>query len=115
MSANHARLSADGPCQDDCGRLLSYLRNDYIRGLRVELGFYPVGSIGHGLKLEVIDTGLSGVDGQTVVNVWAEKTLFSRQQGISMADLYDLLMTAYRRIDKFFEVGEAAAPIRREE
>ena len=113
MSTNHARVPADGPSQDDCGRLLSYLRNDYIGGLRVELGFYQVGNVGRGLKLEVIDEGLTGVDGESVVNVWAEKTLFSRQLGISMADLYDLLMTAYRRIDKFFELGEAAAPIRR--
>ncbi len=113
MSTNRANLPVEGPGQDDCGRLLSYLRNDYIRNLRIEVGFYPVGSVGHGLKLEVLDDGLAGVDGQAVVNVWAQKSLFNRQAQISMAEMYDLLMTAYRHIDKFFELGEAAAPTRR--
>ena len=114
MSTHSARLPAEGPGQDDCGRLMHYLRGDYIRYLRIEVGFYRVGASGWGIKLEAVDDGLSGVDGTLVTNVWSEKTLFQRQQAISTTDLYDLLITAHRRIDKFFELGEEAAPIRRE-
>lgn len=113
MANAKPNLPAEGPTQDDCGRLMLHLRTDYIPALRVEVDFYQVGAVGWGVKLEVVDDGLSGVDGKTVVNVWSAKTLFQRSLYISTADLYDLLMVAYRTIDRFFEGGEAFAPARR--
>lgn len=113
MSNAVAHLPAEGPTQDDCGRLLLHLRSDYIPHLRLEVGFYEIGKAGRGIKLEVLDDGLSGVDGRDIVNVWAKKTLGNRMAYVSMAEIYDLLMTAYRTIDRFFEEGEAFAPERR--
>lgn len=109
-----ASLPVEGPTQDDCGRLLLHLQNDYVRNLRLEVQFYEVGRAGRGIKLEVLDDSAVGVDGRDLVNVWATKTFGQRVAYISTADLYDLLMTAYRTIDKYFELGEAFAPARRE-
>jgi hypothetical protein len=47
------------------------------------------------------------------VNVWAEKTLFANRREVRTADIHDLLILAHRAIDRYFEQGEAAAPIRR--
>lgn len=106
-------LPAEGPTQDDCGRLMVHLRKDYIPALRVEVNFYELGKAGQGLKIEVLDDSAVGAGGEDVVNVWATKTFGQRIQNISTNDLYDLLMTAYRQIDRFFTLGEAFAPARR--
>jgi len=106
-------LSTEGPTQDDCGRLMAHLREDYIPGLRVEVDFYKIGQAGWGLKISTLDDSLAGVDGQQLVNVWSEKTLFQRSLYIRTQELYDLLMTAYRAIDRYFAEGEAFAPARR--
>jgi len=113
MSRLVPSLPAEGPTQDDCGRLIVHLRKDYIPALRVEVNFYELGKVGQGLKLEVLDESAAGVNGEEVVNVWASKTFGQRIQNISTNDLYDLLMTAYRQIDRFFTLGEAFAPVRR--
>jgi hypothetical protein len=114
MSNAIPHLPVEGPGQDDCGRLLLHLQVDYIRDLRLEVGFYELGRAGRGLKLEVLDDRPEGVDGKSVVNVWAIKTFGQRISNISTNEIYDLLMTAYRTIDRFFELGEAFAPTRRE-
>lgn len=114
MSNAVPHLPTEGPTQDDCGRLLVYLRHEYIRDLRLEVGFYDMGTAGYGLKLEVLDERPEGVDGKELVNVWATKTIGNRLFYISTKELYDLLLTAYRTIDRFFDQGEAFAPARRE-
>lgn len=113
MSNAIPHLPVEGPTQDDCGRLLLHLQVDYVRDLRLEVGFYDVGRAGRGIKLEVLSTGLGGVDGSTVELVWAKKTLGQRLAYVSMAEIYDLLMLAYRAIDAYFEFGEPRAPERR--
>lgn len=113
MGTHHANLPVEGPGQDDCGRLMVHLRKDYIPALRVEVNFYELGSIGQGLKIEVLDDHPAGVNGEEIVNVWATKTFGNRIRSIGTGDLYDLLMMAYRQIDRFFELGEAFAPARR--
>lgn len=106
-------LPVEGPSQDDCGRLLLHLQDDYIRNLRLEVGFYDLGRSGRGIKLELIDDSATGVDGSDLINVWATKTFGQRIGYISMAEIYDLLMTGYRQIDRFFSLGEDFAPVRR--
>lgn len=113
MAIAHPNLPAEGPTQDDCGRLLSTLRTEFIPALRVEVNFYSLGSIGWGLKLEVLDDSAAGVDGKEVVNVWSAKTFGQRMLYIRTADLYDSLIVAYRQIERYFELGEAFAPARR--
>lgn len=114
MSNAIPHLPVEGPTQDDCGRLLLHLQTDYIRGLRLEVGFYDLGRAGRGLKLELIDDSAAAINGEELVNVWATKTLGQRISNISMAEIYDLLMMGYRVIDKYFELGEAFAPARRQ-
>lgn len=113
MTTGVANLPVEGPTQDDCARLLAHLRKDYIPALRIEVEFYEVGKAGPGLKLEVIDESAAAVNGKEVVNVWAAKTFGQRIRNFTTADLYDLLMIAYRTIDRYFEYGEASAPVRR--
>lgn len=113
MAIAHPNLPTEGPTQDDCGRLLAHLRAEYIPLLRVEVNFYSLGTVGWGLKLEVLDDSAAGVDGKEVVNVWSCKTFGQRMLYIRTADLYDLLILAYRQIDRYFELGEAVAPARR--
>lgn len=113
MSNAIPHLPVEGPGQDDCGRLLLHLQVDYIRDLRLEVGFYEVGRAGRGIKLELVSSGLAGVGGDDVLNVWAKKTLGQRLAYVSLAEIYDLLMLGYRAIDRYFEQGEAAAPERR--
>jgi hypothetical protein len=84
-----------------------------MRDLRLEVGFYEVGRAGRGIKLELVGDGLGGCDGNDCVNVWAKKTIGNRLAYVSMADIYDLLMSGYRRIEKYMELGEAFAPERR--
>jgi len=115
MAVSSANLPDEGPSQDDCGRLMKHLRADYIPGLRVEVNFYSLGSAGWGLKMEVIDNSAVGIDGHTYVNIWATKTFGQRVRYVRTADLYDLLMIAYRQIDRYFVDGEAFAPTRRED
>lgn len=114
MSNAVPHLPIEGPTQDDCGRLMLHLQVDYIRDLRLEIGFYDLGKSGRGLKLELLDNRPEGVDGKEVVNVWASKTFGQRISNISTREIYDLLMIGYRTIDRFFELGEAYAPARRE-
>lgn len=113
MTNHVANLPVEGPTQDDCGRLILHLRDQYIPSLRLEVGFYQIGKAGWGLKMEILDDCVAGVDGKEVVNVWATATIGQRIMHISTNQLYDLLMTAYRQIDRYFELGEAFAPARR--
>jgi hypothetical protein len=113
MSNSVVHLPVEGPGQDDCGRLLLHLQVDYVRDLRLVVGFYEVGRAGRGIKLELVSGGLGGVAGEEVECVWSKKTLGQKMAYVSMADIYDLLMSGYRRIDKYFAEGEAFAPERR--
>jgi hypothetical protein len=112
-SSANSHLPSAGPGPGDCYRLLTTLKHEYIPGLRVELSWYPVGKEQHGLKLELLDDSLVTQDGKDLVNVWAAKTFGNQLHLISEAQLYDLLIVGYRQIERFFAVGEAAAPARR--
>lgn len=113
MSLTKANLPTEGPTQDDCGRLMSTLRSEYIPALRIEVDFYQVGAVGWGVKLELLDDAAFTANGEEAVNVWSAKTLFQRSLYIRTQELYDLLIIGHRVIDKYFEEGEAFAPARR--
>lgn len=113
MTNHVANLPVEGPSQDDCGRLLVHLRKDYIPDLRIEVNFYELGKAGQGMKIELLDDSAAAVNGEELVNVWGAKTYGQRIRNISTNELYDLLMMGYRQIDRYFELGEAFAPVRR--
>ena len=53
------------------------------------------------------------LDGSLLVNVWAVRDFHNPLHLISSIALFDLLIDSYRAIDRYFELGEAAAPARR--
>jgi hypothetical protein len=112
-SSGDPRLPSRGPTADDCFRLYRTLQREYIPGLRIELSWYEFGEGLHGMKVEAIDDSAVTFDGIHYVNIWAAKTFGNQLHLISEAQLYDLLIVAYRQIEKFFEQGEAFAPARR--
>jgi hypothetical protein len=113
MRGSKANLPAEGPLPDDCGRLVAHLRNEYMPDLRIEVNFYNLGAAVWSMKMEVLNDSLVTLNGEETVNVWAVKTFGIRINSISTNDLYDLLMTAYRSVDRFMRDGEAFAPARR--
>jgi len=112
-SGSNHHLPATGPESGDCFRLFRTLQREYIPGLRVEVNWYEFGNKLYGMKLELIDDSAHQEDGQQLVNVWSAKTFGNQLHLISEAQLYDLLIVGYRAIERFFDEGEAAAPLRR--
>jgi hypothetical protein len=109
----NGKLPTSGPEPGDCFRLFRTLQREYIPGLRVEVNWYEFGNHLYGMKLELLDDSAMTLDGGQLVNVWAMKTFGNQLHLISDAQLYDLLIVGYRAIERFFEQGEAAAPVRR--
>jgi len=111
-NSNH-HLPSSGPESGDCFRLFRTLQREYIPGLRVEVNWYEFGNKLYGMKIELLDDSAMTLDGGQLVNVWSTKTFGNQLHLISEAQLYDLLIVGYRAIERFFELGEAAAPVRR--
>lgn len=113
MSGSMTRAAGASATVGDCGRLWSTLINEYIPGLRVELQIIPHDPTSCSVRLEVVDDSVMALDGSLLVNVWASKEFHNPLHLISSIALFDLLISAYRQIDRYFELGEAAAPARR--
>lgn len=94
----------------DCARLWQTLTHDYIPGLRLEIRLITNEKHENWLSLEVIDDSYATLDGAACVNVWASKEFRSGLYLISVNQLFDLLIMAYRQIDGFFSVGTPSAP-----
>jgi len=112
-SSSNSHLPTEGPGPTDCFKLLRTLQREYIPGIWVQVGWYEIGHMIHGMKVELLDDSLHQVDGVPAVNVWASKTFGNQLHLISEAQLYDLLIVGYRAVERFFAEGEAAAPARR--
>jgi hypothetical protein len=97
----------------DCGRLWQTLTTEYIRDLKINLVPLPDPDNLTGVKIEIISDGIDSLDGEVIDDVWASATFFNQLHLISAGSLFDLLITAYRRIDDYFTHGERFAPARR--
>jgi len=98
---------------DDCARLWVYLTTEYIPGLRLEITPRQAPDGRAWIQLEVTDDSAVTIDGHQLVNVWAFKEYSNQLNLITLGSLFDLLISAHRRIEAFFEKGEASAPTRR--
>jgi hypothetical protein len=90
---------------DDCARLLSTLRNDYIPDLRIEVSFELGEGNGGCMVLHLVDYVGNWPSGRTGRSVWAELRFHNRLHLISMGSLFDLLIVGYRVIDTYFDTG----------
>lgn len=113
MSGSMTRPTGTSATVGDCGRLWSTLIREYIPGLRVELTILPHDPNSCSIRLEVVDDSVMALDGSLLVNVWAVRDFHNPLHLISSIALFDLLIDSYRAIDRYFELGEAAAPARR--
>lgn len=102
-----------GATAADCGRLWRTLTNEYIPGLQLLITPVYESDDSACIRLEVVDDSLISVDGSLAVNVWSCKEFRNKLYLISNDQLFDLLITAYRVIERYFELGDAAAPPRR--
>jgi len=105
-------LPTTGPNMGDCLRLWRTLTEEYIPGLRLELR--PVETPDHQvcIHLQIVDSSYHQEGSDEVVNLWATKLFRNELYLISVAQLFDLLIVAYRAIDGFFTLGEALRPPR---
>lgn len=94
----------------DCARLWSTLTTEYITQLRIEVRIVVDPNGETWLSVEVIDDSLASIDGAACVNVWASREFRNGLYLISVSQLFDLLIDAYRKIDAFFSLGAPSAP-----
>jgi len=113
MSGTETRSIPRNATADDCARLWSTLTLEFIPQLRIQLRPLqgPDGNVY--LEVAVVDDSLESLDGSPLENVWASKEFVNPLHLISMGQLFDLLIMAYRQIDGFFENGTPSAPTRR--
>lgn len=102
-----------GATAADCARLWLTLTSEYIPGLQLLITPVREDDDHACIVLEVVDDSAVTVDGSLLVNVWARKEFRNKLYLISNDQLFDLLITSYRAIERYFELGEAAAPARR--
>lgn len=95
---------------DDCARLWTTLTTEYIPALRLEIRMVTDPAGASWLSIEVVDDSLVTIDGGECVNLWASAEYRNGLYLISVAQLFDLLIKAYRKIDGFFSYGTPSAP-----
>jgi hypothetical protein len=99
-----------GATADDCARLWATLTADFIPALRMEIRMVTNEKLETWLSVEVVDDSLFTLDGAACVNVWAAKEFRSGLYLISVDQLFDLLIMAYKQMDAFFSNGSPSAP-----
>lgn len=94
----------------DCARLWATLTTDYIPALRLEIRMVTNPAGDSFLSIEVVDDSVISIDGHPCVNIWSSKEFRNGLYLISVNQLFDLLIHAYRAIELFFSTGSANAP-----
>lgn len=102
-----------GASAADYGRLWQTLITEMVSDLQVVIIAEQDQNGFDLIAVEAVSPSLHQIDGVDLVNVWARKEFRNQLHLISVGQLFDLLITAYRVIDRFFDEGEAAAPPRR--
>lgn len=97
----------------DCGRLWQTLTKEFIPALRLEMRIVHVAENEDYLSIEVVDDSLETLDGCELVNIWASREFRNGLYLISAGQLFELLISAFRKLDEFFENGTPSAPARR--
>jgi hypothetical protein len=97
----------------DCGRLWRTLTNEFIPALRLEMRIVQEDPDSSCITIEVVDDSLESLDGHPLVNIWACREFRNGLYLISVGQLFELLIAAYRALDLYFENGTPSAPARR--
>lgn len=113
MSTIPDRQMRVGATAGDCGRLWLTLTKEYIPDLRMSIVPLVDDSGPTGIKIEVVSDGVYDQSRGQVEDVWASASYFNQLHLISAGSLFELLITAHRRIDEYFRLGESHGPIRR--
>lgn len=113
MSGSKVATGDRGANAADCARLWSTLTSEMIADAQMVI-IPEVDQNGDSLiAIEVITPCLHQVNGEEQVYVFSRREFRNQLHLISVGQLFDLLITAYRVADRFFEHGDAAAPPRR--
>ena len=113
MSRNNSSLPLEGPNAGDIGRIWLTIQQEFMKEFTVQIRPFPMGNDQSGLVIELVNDGPVAPDGAVWVNVWSSKTFNNPLHLISTGQLFDLLITGYRCMERYFERGEAFAPTRR--
>jgi hypothetical protein len=113
MSISNPGRVATGATADDCARLWSTLTTEYTPDLRVEIRPLQRENGSGYLVVEVCNDSAIVSCGSQLVNVWASREFSNQLYLISVGQLFDLLIVAYRKIDDYFSSGYPSAPTRR--
>jgi len=100
MCSRRAALPATGPAIDDVSRLWSHITTEWVTDLQLRL--YPQhASNGTSVVMASVESPrYVGDNRQEVMFVWASKEFSQTGYMISWGQLYDLLIVAYRAIEK---------------
>lgn len=105
MSGYPIPTKAQSATLDDCARLLTTLRADYIPGLKIEIDFELGERSSGAMVLRLVDEVHSIEDPQLARSVWSELHFYNQLHLISCGSLFDLLIVGYRVIDRYFTTG----------
>lgn len=89
----------------DCVRLWSTLTTEYIPGLKLELELCHSPNGDPYLTVSVLDYATYDASGDLDMSVWAHREFRNQLHLISISQLFDLLISAYRTIDTYFSTG----------
>lgn len=89
----------------DCVKLMNHLQDDYIDGLRVEMiPAYDRAGQAY-IRVEVCDYATIAEGQQPHRSLWATRSFYSEIYLISHDQLFELLISAHKVIEKFFSTG----------
>ena len=95
---------------DDCVRLWSTLTNDFVPGLKLELEFLESKEGHTGIRVLVCDYAYVGGDVTKEKSIWAMREFYNPLHLISISQLFDLLISAYRVMEEYFSTGKENRP-----
>jgi hypothetical protein len=110
MSTSENLVPARSANIGDCVRLWSTLTGEYIPALRLELEFLE-SEHGHtGIRVMVCDYSTLTNPPEIHKSIWAIREFYNPLHLISISQLFDLLIVAYRTIDEYFVNGKDNRP-----
>lgn len=90
--------SSRGPTLDDCQKLWDTLTTEFVTDLGIRVMFQAAKLPAYRACIVVWSPGLDPDTGGPRDHIWATKDIQKSLDGITMAQLYDLLILAYREI-----------------
>jgi len=114
MSTSPVGKTGTNATYGDVARLWITLTHEFIPGLQLLITPRSNSEGEAWLQVEVVDSSAISVGGTEQYNIWASKEFHNTLYLISVGQLFDLLIVAYRTIDQYFREGERFAPPRRD-